>query len=32
MRYFGLETAFGDELVPTFLSWLDGLNDWFPNP
>ncbi len=32
LRYFGLETAFGDALVPTFLSWLEGLNAWFPNP
>lgn len=32
LRYFGLETAFGDALVPTILSWLDALNGWFPNP
>jgi hypothetical protein len=32
VRYFGLETAFGDALVPTFLSWLEALNGWFPNP
>ena len=32
LRYFGLDTAYGDALVPTFLSWLEALNEWFPNP
>jgi hypothetical protein len=32
LRYLGLETAFGDALAPTFLSWLEALNGWFPNP
>ena len=32
LRYAGLHTAFGDDLVPTFLSWLQALNGWFPNP
>jgi hypothetical protein len=32
LRYFGLDTAYGDALVPTILSWLEALNDWFPTP
>jgi hypothetical protein len=32
LRYAGLDTAFGDDMVPTFLSWLDALNGWFPTP
>jgi len=32
LRYAGLETAFGDALVPMILSWLEALNEWFPNP
>ena len=32
LRYFGLDTAYGDALVPTFLSGLEALNDWFPTP
>jgi hypothetical protein len=32
LRYAGLDTAFGDALVPTILSWLEALNGWFPNP
>ena len=32
LRYAGLDTAFGDALVPAILSWLEALNDWFPNP
>ena len=32
LRYFGLDTAFGDTLVPTILSWLESLNASFPNP
>ena len=32
LRYAGLDTAFGDDLAPTFLSWLEALNDWFPSP
>jgi hypothetical protein len=32
LRYAGLHTAFGDDLVPTFLSWLEALNGWFPTP
>jgi hypothetical protein len=32
LRYFGLDTAFGDALAPSILSWLEALNEWFPNP
>jgi hypothetical protein len=32
LRYAGLDTAFGDALVPTFLSWLETLNGSIPNP
>jgi hypothetical protein len=32
LRYAGLHTAFGDALAPTFLSWLQDLNAWFPTP
>ena len=32
VRYAGLDTAFGDDLVPTFLTWLQDLNSWFPTP
>jgi hypothetical protein len=32
VRYAGLDTAFGDDLVPTFLTWLQDLNAWFPTP
>jgi hypothetical protein len=32
LRYAGLHTAFGDDLVPTLLSWLEALNGWIPTP
>jgi len=32
LRYAGLDTAFGDALVPTLLSWLETLNGWIPSP
>lgn len=32
LRYAGLDTAFGDALVPTILSLLQDLNEWFPTP
>jgi hypothetical protein len=32
LRYAGLDTAFGDALVPTFLSWLETLNGSIPSP
>lgn len=27
LRYLGLDTAFGDELLPTMGDWLDALNE-----
>lgn len=30
MRYLGVDTAFGDGLVPTPRGWLDSLNSWMP--
>lgn len=32
VRYLGLDTAFGDSLVPTLRDWLDSLNAWLPLP
>jgi hypothetical protein len=32
LRYLGVDTAFGDELVPTLRGWLDSLNSWLPLP
>ena len=32
LRYLGLDTAFGDSLVPTIRGWLDTMNDRFPRP
>ena len=32
MRYVGVETAFGDGLVPTIRDWLDSLNSRLPLP
>ena len=32
LRYAGLDTAFGDALVPTILSWLEDLNASLPTP
>ena len=32
LRYAGLDTAFGDALAPTLVSWLDGLNTLLPTP
>lgn len=32
LRYLGLDTAFGDRLVPTIAEWLDNLNAHFPQP
>jgi hypothetical protein len=32
LRYAGLDTAFGDELLPTIRGWLDDLNGRFPAP
>jgi hypothetical protein len=32
LRYLGVGTAFGDDLVPTIKGWLDALNSRFPQP
>jgi hypothetical protein len=32
LRYVGLDTAFGDGLVPAIRDWLDQVNSWFPGP
>jgi hypothetical protein len=32
LRYLGLDTAFGDGLVPTLREWLDDLNGYLPKP
>jgi len=32
MRYLGVDTAFGDGLVPTIRGWLDALNSRLPLP
>jgi len=32
MRYLGVDTAFGDGLVPTIREWLDTLNSRLPLP
>jgi hypothetical protein len=32
LRYLGLDTAFGDGLVPTIRGWLENLNARFPGP
>ena len=32
LRYAGLDTAFGDDLLPTIGNWLDRLNARLPTP
>jgi len=32
LRYLGLDTAFGDPLLPTIGGWLESLNSRFPRP
>ena len=32
LRYLGLDTAFGDGLVPTIRDWLNAVNDLLPRP
>ncbi len=32
LRYLGVDTAFGDGLVPTIREWLDAFNSWLPLP
>ncbi len=32
LRYVGIDTAFGDAMVPTLADWLGSLNDLLPAP
>lgn len=32
LRYLGVDTAFGDDLLPTILGWLEDLNAAFQRP
>ena len=32
LRYLGVDTAFGDDLVPTLREWMDDLNARVPRP
>ena len=32
LRYAGVDTAFGDELLPTLHDWLESLNGLVPTP
>ena len=32
LRYLGVDTAFGDGLLPTISAWLDDLNAHLPEP
>lgn len=32
LRYLGLDTAFGDELIPVLSEWLAALNERVPHP
>lgn len=32
LRYAGLDTAYGDDALPTLRSWLDALNASLPRP
>ena len=32
LRYIGVDTAFGDELVPTLRDWMENLNSRVPLP
>lgn len=32
VRYLGVDTAFGDELLPTLRDWLESLNARLPRP
>lgn len=32
LRYVGIDTAFGDALVPTLVDWMDALNLLLPTP
>ncbi|MDN5895134.1 MAG: hypothetical protein L0H93_14070 [Nocardioides sp.] len=32
LRYVAVDTAFGDEFVPTLVAWLDSLHSWLRLP
>ena len=32
LRYLGVDTAFGDDLVPTLEGWMESLNSRVPRP
>lgn len=32
LRYLGLDTAYGDDALPTLRSWLEALNEALPRP
>ena len=32
LRYLGVDTAFGDDLVPTLQAWMESLNSRIPGP
>ena len=32
LRYLGVDTAFGDDLVPTLQGWMESLNSHIPGP
>ncbi len=32
LRYLNVDTAFGDELIPTLRTWLESFNSWLPLP
>jgi len=32
LRYLGVDTAFGDDLVPTMQGWMESLNARIPRP
>lgn len=32
LRYLGVDTAFGDDLVPTLQGWMESLNSRLPQP
>ena len=32
LRYLGVDTAFGDDLVPTLRGWMESLNSRIPRP
>jgi hypothetical protein len=32
LRYLGVDTAFGDDLVPHLQGWMESLNSYIPGP